>query len=327
MVEPGEKRCFGVPVGEYANCAEVKLPVMAIQGAEDGPCFWINGEVHGEEINGSAAAWELFLELDPTIVKGTLVITPIANPIAFVDRVKVSYIDFLDMDTTFPGNPGGQWTQRLAYILFEEIKQKANYVLSMHSQATKYAGEPYTVFKNVPGADPRIVEMSQNLALNFGTRANCRVDIATAAGELHGVTSGALDISCIHLGIPAFMAELGPGGRLTRPYIEQTKQGILNTMAYLRLIEREVVPYDGQQILITQRAFWRSPHGGMMKCSYMKPGNIIKQGETMAEFHYFTEKVWDFKALCDCYIINCREHPVINTGERIAFVGTKWSQL
>ena len=323
----GEKAFFGVPAGEYANRAKVELPVMVIRGKKDGPVFWINGEVHGEEINGSAAAWEFALELDPAGLKGTVVITPVANPIAFVDRIKVSQIDYLDMDTTFPGNPNGQWTQKLAYILFEEIKDRADYLLSMHSQATKYAGNPYTVFKKVPGADPEISRVIREMALSFGLEPNCLVDLETATGELHGVTSGALDITCILRGIPAFMTELGPGGRITRPFVEQTKTGLRNVLIHLGMLEGTAVKCPRPQILITKRTFLRSPWGGMMKEICVKPGDIVRKGEAMARFHYFTDEVWEYDAPCDCFIINSRQHPVVNTGERIAFVGTQWHTL
>lgn len=323
----GEKVFFGVPVGEYANRAKVELPVMVIRGKEDGPTFWINGEVHGEEINGSQAAWEFALELDPRDLKGAVVMTPIANPIALVDRIKVSQIDYLDMDTAFPGNMGGQWTQKLAYTLWEGIKDTADYLLSMHSQATKYSGNPYTVFKKVPGADPQITKTIREMALAFGVRPNCLVDLETAAGELHGVTSGALDITCIRAGIPAFMAELGPGGRFTRPFIDQTKTGFSNVLKYLKMLDGEPVPCPEKQILITKRTFLRSPWGGMLKENRVKPGDVIRKGEVMASFHYFTDETWNYETPFDCFIINAREHPVMNTGERIAFVGTQWEDL
>lgn len=323
-IKRGEKAYFGVPVGEYANRAKVELPVIVICGIEDGPVFWINGEVHGEEINGSVAGWEFAREINPSNLKGTIVITPIANPIAFVERTKVSNIDYLDMDTTFPGNSNGQWTQRIAYILYKEVKAKANYMLSMHSQATRYAGNPYTVSKIVPNANPEVVRISGELAMNFGLVPNCVVNLNEAVGELHGVTSGALDITCILDGIPAFMTELGPGGRITRHFIEQTKQGLWNTLYYLGMSDIAPISCKNKQLIITKRTFLRSPWGGMIKQMYVKPGDIICKGEVMAEFHYFGDEIWEYRAPCDCYIINSREHPVINTGERIAFVGTEW---
>ena len=47
----------------------------------------------------------------------------------------------------------------------------------------------------------------------FGVVTNCVVDLRGDTNELPGVTSGALDITCMKDGIPAFMGEMGQGGK------------------------------------------------------------------------------------------------------------------
>ena len=121
-VNAGEKAYFTIPVGELAHKAMVMVPVIVAVGEQDGPTLWINGTVHGDELNGSYGAWELVRELDLKKLKGIIIVTPIANPLAFECRNKISAIDSMDMDTAFPGDPEGMFTQRIAYILYNEIK-------------------------------------------------------------------------------------------------------------------------------------------------------------------------------------------------------------
>mgnify|MGYP001529416809 CR=1 FL=1 len=110
----GQKYFRQILVGKLANGADVMIPFLLLKGAKDGPFFWINGAVHGAELNGSVAAWELFQELDPAQVKGTLAVTPVANALGFQRRDKISDLDFQDMDTSFPGKPNGK--NRICHI-------------------------------------------------------------------------------------------------------------------------------------------------------------------------------------------------------------------
>lgn len=319
----GQKVFFSVPAGSYGNGAEIFLPVIVVRGKEPGPVFWINGEVHGEELNGSIAAWEILKDFPAENLRGTIVATPIANPLALAERNKVSSIDNLDMDTAFPGKETGTWTQRIANILFAEIIEHADYVLSFHTLAPRHLAKPYTVSKIVPGVSKDICMMSRKLAFVFGVEANCSIDLSTADGELPGVMSGALDILCMQHGIPAFMAEMGCASLIERSSIESAKRGIRNVLSYLKMADCERVSAE-TQILITKRSFIRSPKGGLLVDCLLKPGDRVRKGELIAQTHFFGEKVNSYFAPEDLYIIAARKHPVIHTGERFVFVGTEW---
>ena len=59
-------------------------------------------------------------------MSGTFIVTPICNPTAFGSKeTKISAIDSMDMDTAFPGDPKGMLTQRIAYVIYEEIRKHA----------------------------------------------------------------------------------------------------------------------------------------------------------------------------------------------------------
>lgn len=324
-IERGSKRFFSVEVGSYANNAPVSIPVIVLRGREDGPVFWITGMVHGEELNGSVAAWKLVRRLQPEDIKGTLIVTPVCNPLALADRVKISQIDYLDMDTAFPGSPTGTWTQRVAHILYGEIKKHANYLLSFHTLAPRHTAKPYTVSKVVSGCQ-EAGALSRKLAVVFGVEANCVVDIATCAGELPGVTSGALDITCHNDGIPAFMAEMGCGAMLEESSIEAAQRGALNVMAYIGMCSHKI-ERPRRQLFIAKRKFLRFNSGGLLGGIHVQPGDIAEKGQLIAETHFFGDTTESYFADQDYYIIAARRHPVIHTGERIAFVGCEWEDV
>ena len=321
-IKEGERAYFTVPAGELAHKAVVQLPVLVVAGKKEGPVLWINGTVHGDELNGSYAAWELSGEIDPEQLSGTLVVTPICNPIAFECRNKISAIDNMDMDTAFPGDPEGMMTQRIAYMIYREIKANAGAVISFHTMATPYRANPYSVRKIIPGVSDSVNEVSEGMQRAFGVVTNCVVDLRGDTNELPGVTSGALDITCMKDGIPAFMGEMGQGGKVETEYVEAAKKGILNVMRYLKMLDGPVEK-PGRQVLITKRRFLRSDKGGMIRMN-VKSGDEVKAGESLLDLHYYGDEMESYPARSDCYVIGVRENPVVSTGDRVAFVGTEW---
>lgn len=321
-IKEGERAYFTVPAGELAHKAVVQLPVIVVAGKKEGPVLWINGTVHGDELNGSYAAWELSGEIDPEQLSGTLVVTPICNPIAFECRNKISAIDNMDMDTAFPGDPEGMMTQRIAHMIYREIKANAGAVISFHTMATPYRANPYSVRKIIPGVSDSVNEVSEGMQRAFGVVTNCVVDLCGDTNELPGVTSGALDITCMKDGIPAFMGEMGQGGKVETEYVEAAKKGILNVMRYLKMLDGPVEKPD-RQVLITKRRFLRSDKGGMIRMN-VKSGDEVKAGESLLDLHYYGDEMESYPARSDCYVIGVRENPVVSTGDRVAFVGTEW---
>ncbi|MEA4912033.1 MAG: M14 family metallopeptidase [Oscillospiraceae bacterium] len=323
--EKGQKLFFSVDGPQYANRATMQIPVIVLCGAEDGPTFWINGTVHGDEINGSYAAWKLARELNPSDVRGNVIVTPLANGAAFVEQCKVSSIDGLDMDTQFPGVSDGMAAQIMAKIIYDEVKKHASFLVNFHTISHLYDAQPYTVSKIVPGADAEVNKKALELALVFGVKANCVVDLSNAAGELPGVTSGALDITCIRDGVPAFMGEIGHGGVADPEMMAVARQGLLNIMISQGMIDGEIQRVD-TQYRITKRKFVRSAIGGLIEMD-VKPGDIVKNNTEIAHFHFYDDNLIPFKVEQDSYIIATRVCPAFNSGDRVAFLGLEWEKI
>ncbi len=309
-------------VGELALGSEILIPVLIVRGSEDGPTLWINGAVHGDEINGFMAVRNLAARLDPNILKGTLVATPLSNPLAVQWRNKINPYDFLDLDQQFPGNAAGQYSQRTAHVLFSEIREKANYLISFHTVATSFTAEPYTVFKTSSSMGASVAETVKGMALAFGVRANCRVNLDTATGEIPGGVAGAIDVSCSLNGIPAIMAEVGSGGKFEAENIATAEAGLVNVMRHLGMLEGEP-ERPKEQLLITKRAFLYCNRGGFLVMD-TKPGAIVPKGGLIGRTIDLFEELERLEAEQDAYVIMSRTNPVVHTGDRAAFLGLEW---
>lgn len=320
----GSKMFFTVDMGGLAHGGRVQMPVMALRSAKPGPTLWINGAVHGSETAGSVAAWEIFRELDAASLSGTLIITPVSNALAFQRNEKVSDLDFQDMDSCFPGKSQGTFSERLAHRLYGEIKTwRPDCVVSMHTMGSSWHGSRYTVTKIVGGVEQSVNDKSHALALAYGTENNCYFDLASAAAEWPGATSGTLDIICMRDGIPCFMPEMGMGGMLDPRDVTAAKQGLRNVMIALGMLEGSKVPEKKERRIITRRGFLRSAHAGMLAMR-AAPHSIMKKGEAFAHIHYFGEETAACALPEDAFFIGVRRLPAVNEGDPLCLVGYEW---
>src|SRR5690606_37096386 len=129
-------------------------------------------------------------------------------------------------DMQFPGSAEGALSQRLAFHLFEKIKQYATHLIDFHSLGTPYDAKPYTVFKRVANDEANVSAQGERMARVFGGSVHCCVDLNANLNELPGNVAGFLDVQCLMHGIPAFMTELGSGGHIQQDMVAHGVRGI-----------------------------------------------------------------------------------------------------
>lgn len=226
------------------------------------------------------------------------------------------------MDNQFPGKTDGLISQRIAYQLFLEMKKTANAVVDFHTMGPPNDSSPYTVCKILPGANPEVSEKSFRMALSFGVKPNCKVDLGTTKEELPGATSGTLVSTCIKHGIPSFSPEVGVGGRWEVQNVAIAQKGIDNVMRYLGIKEgTPEVPSD--QIIIPRRKNLRNYRGGLAEV-LVRPGDVVRKGEVYARVINMWEVLEDMRAEEDMYVLGVCANPAVSPGERIAFAGFDW---
>lgn len=309
--------------GELAMGSPVRMPVMILQGENDGPVLWINSTVHGVEVNGIVVCKELANEIDPKKLSGTVIFTPLNNPTGLEARHKFTMIDRLDMDQQYPGNPNGWHSERVAYIHFEEIKKYAQYLISLHALGLHYDVLPYTIYKKLAGVDDKVNQAAADMAIKFGYKAICEVDLSKADAELPGNIAGNLDCNCLRCGIPAIMAETGAASVLQWDMIEDTKKGILNVMGWLGMIDHEVKPLAEDQFIVTKRKFPSANRGGLL-AGVAKAGEVMKAGDTFVRIFNALEDLEEIKADGRWLPLGVSHDPVVDSGEVIGAVALEW---
>ena len=320
------QRCTGkIVIGTMASGSEFAIPYVILKGSRQGKCLWINGQVHGTEVTGVVATLEFLNRVDVSRLSGVIVATTTANPLAMDARRKHAPQDDNDMDQSFPGNPSGFTSERMAAILFEEIRGVADMVVSMHGQHTHVTARSYAVFKKDP-SERLPEETLYPFMADFEPLAACRMNIATGQGELLGNIAGALDYQLHAVGTPCFMVELGVGQRAAEEEVERGVRGMQRNAARLGILDGEV-PAWKELTLVTARGHVTLSHGGLFK-PLRQAGEIVRAGELLGRtMNIWGEPLEEITLATDVLIIAIRCDPIVHSGDRFGYMARKWERI
>lgn len=326
-----ERRKGMINVGSMASGARIELPYVAVRGAKPGKTLWLNGQVHGDEINGMLAALRFMQGLDPASMSGNVVVTPTANPHALDSRRKRNPYDELDLDQCYPGNAKGLISERVAHALFTEIRGSADMLINLHTMNALFDSKAYAVYKVHPGSGITEADLLQAIAL-FSPNVACRMDVG-GKGELPGNIAGALDYQCLAAGIPAFMLELGGGSRYEAHNVALAEAGFAKLVRHLGILAQDsatsqasgTAGSDVRHVRRVTKRGWLTFENGGLFVPEVEAGATLDTntvlGKTMDLHGEFCEEI---KLAQDGIIIGLRRDPVVHTGERAAFVAWEW---
>jgi predicted deacylase len=196
--EPGS-RAFGmVPVD--LGVATVEIPVVLVNGAAAGPRVGVTAGIHGAEYVSIAALRRVAMDLDPATMTGTLVASLISNPPAYAARaIYVDPLDGRNLNRTFPGDPAGGPTERLAAWLHANVIAPSDRYIDCHCGDMNEALVSFVGIEQT--GDPAVDAVTEAMAMAYG------LDYLVV-GPLPGSTTTA----AAALGIPAVLGEVGGQG-------------------------------------------------------------------------------------------------------------------
>src|SRR5579875_1109954 len=163
-VPPGERR-MQVVQADLGN-RTVEVPIIAINGTQEGPRVTVSGGVHGAEYVGIEGARRVGTSLDPATVSGSVVVIPIMNTTAFFKRsIYTSGLDGNNINRMFPGDPNGDPAQRLAAWLFDNLIHPSDYFVDMHGGDMIEALVPFAGY--LESGNKRVDETSRKMAESY----------------------------------------------------------------------------------------------------------------------------------------------------------------
>ena len=123
----------------------VSLPVVITHGSAPGPVLAITAGIHGGEYVPIVAVRQFVRGLDPAQMRGTIVACLQSSPAAFQQRSAfINPIDGQNLNRSFPGDPQGGPTARLAAWLWENLLARADYYVDCHCGDLPETLDPFT---------------------------------------------------------------------------------------------------------------------------------------------------------------------------------------
>jgi predicted deacylase len=121
---------FDVP----ATLATGTMPVRHGIVGNGRPVALLAASQHGDEGPWGTRAIRKLIEATPMAdLLGTLRLLPVANPMAMAENSRESHIDREDLNMSFPGDPNGRHTERLAYGIARHIlDEPLDIVIDIH---------------------------------------------------------------------------------------------------------------------------------------------------------------------------------------------------
>lgn len=262
-VSPGETRSFALKVSEFADATPIQVPITVVNGKGGGPAVLVNAAIHGDELNGVEVVRELIFEVDHSAMRGCLVCVPVVNVPGFLNGTRYMP-DRRDLNRSFPGNPEGNFAERIAAVIFDQVVKRCDYIIDFHTAAEGRDNMPHT------RADMDRPEV-RRIARAFGSRV-----VINNAGN-----RSTLRYNANKAQIPAITVEMGEAHHFHFDYIKEGLAGILNVMVELDMIDGTVLPPPFRAI-VRETQWLRANRGGILLLK-TRPESLAFEGDLLAQ--------------------------------------------
>jgi uncharacterized protein len=240
------------------------LPCIRARGAQDGPDVSLIGGIHGCEYSSIAAVVRVMRELDVDELSGSITAVPVVSMESFRQRSPfVVPADGKNLNRTFPGDPNGSYTDRLAHDIFTRLIEPADALLDLHGGDLVEALEPFALYTGV--------EPSHAMALAYGLPY-----VVASTDSLAGMTATA----AANAGIPAIIAEAGGIGQLDESAVQLLADGTRAALRVLGALPGE--PGAARSRDVGDFVWMRCARAGFWAAA-VGPGDAVEAGALLGE--------------------------------------------
>ncbi len=203
----------------------VRVPLVVFKNGV-GPTVFLMAGCHGDEYEGQIVLAKILNSLRLQDIQGRLIIMPAANTPAALSGKRLSPIDGLNLNRSFPGDPEGSITEQIAFFISRCIFPLCDWHLDLHSggvsldfvpNVTCYEGEnkqqndiayaaarligaPYTAHARIPANSNNGYASSEAVTQNV-------YSVGGEFGGCGGVSRAGLEL--LMTGVPRFLRHVG----------------------------------------------------------------------------------------------------------------------
>jgi len=203
-----------------------RVPVGVIANGH-GPTVILEGGNHGDEYEGQIVIGELIRDLDPNSVQGRLILMPAVNVHAVHAARRVSPVDGLNLNRSFPGDPRGSITQQIAAYISDQIMPQGDAFLDLHSGGSSLDILPSAIVE--PSDDHDLRARSVAAARAFGAPLTVVID---NMGEPRTATATAIRAGLVTVG-----TEMAGAGQVSIEALALCRRGVRGVLAHLGVLD------------------------------------------------------------------------------------------
>ncbi|MCE8034077.1 N-alpha-acetyl diaminobutyric acid deacetylase DoeB [Billgrantia tianxiuensis] len=292
----------------------VMIPVTVVKNGE-GPTALLTGGNHGDEYEGITALMKLSSELRAEQVRGRVIIVPMMNMPAAMAGKRTSPMDGGNLNRSFPGDPDGTVTEKIADYFTRVMTPMCDVVLDLHSGGRTLDIIPFGASHVLD--DPEQQRQALEGAKAFG---------APYAMMMFELDAAALFDTAVESQGKIFVAtELGGGGTSTPESLAITERGVRNFLIHFGLIEGKVeMPAEPQVYLDMPDAscYVQSEHSGLLELTQAL-GDRVEKGQVIARVYDMTRSgvaPVEYRAGRDGILAARRFPALVNMGDTIAVI-------
>jgi uncharacterized protein len=311
IAENGKRGNGFLDIASTPDGFPVRTPVIVVHGTKPGPALWVQGCIHGNEYCGALGILQACRELDPGKMAGTLIGFPTLNVTGFLEERRFSpysYFGVPDLNRVFPGRENGNFTEIMAYHIFNAFVQSAHCFIDFHCG---HNPDTYWTLYNEDGSET--AKRSRDLAKAFG------IDLIYPSTS--DILKNGMFAQATRHQIPGIIVEAGGAGELaTSEAVTTVSEGIKNVLKYLKVLD-EPFSLKENYVLFKDWTWMLAAHGGRFVPA-VKPRDRIKPGQTIARvFTIFEEELEPVKSLVDGIVLTITRKPFVVAGDSIIQIG------
>ena len=313
-IKAGTKRAMLLPV--VAGKDSTVIPVTIFHGTKQGPVLGIIAGVHGYEYPPIVATQQFAQSLDPGQLSGIVIVVHLANVPGFLGhRTDVNPLDNKNLNRAFPGKVDGTITERMAWLLGNDIIARCNFVVDVHAGDAPEDLRPYSGYYNYFDT-PELSEKGRQMAValgfpyvvQFGNEPTLKEEAIYCSRE------------AIKRGIPAVDIECGRLGQVEAENVALIKQALHNLLVHLRLKEG-TLPASPAPYLIARRTSISSEHTGFFY-PQVKAGEFVYRGRKLGYVtDLFGNHLADVVSPVDGVVLYMTATPPIRKSEDLFSIG------
>lgn len=299
----GQTHHILVQLSENALGVPWRVPLIVVRGKEKGPVFGITAALHGDELNGLSTIFKLVKKLDPSKLAGTLVLVPISNVPGYIANQRF-FSDNVDLNRIMPGRLDRNASDIYAYYFIQKIVSKFHYLLDLHTASVGRINSLYLR-----------ADLEDEACKNLAALQNAQIIVKKydEKGTLRGWAND-------H-GIPAITIEIGNSNSFQHELIDETLDGILNTLRYFKMIKGKYWN-KSQEATICEHSYWiYSDQGGVVDV-LPNVTDMVSKGEVIANIYdVFGQIKKQVKTELPGIVIGKNVRPNCNSGTRLLHLG------